>query len=238
MCLLMFCSLLIFRRKLRLPLRPGQILQGIPPYVSYTIKFDLTGNSPSSENKPFNYDIFEQYPLQPDYSCELIDGIPTFFTPVDISGYLKLFTTIYTNAVNPKISSPLIIKSSILSLLGKCYEETNLQHFYPDVILRSIKFINENLDKNLSIELIAKQLNLRTKYFQHIFKKHLKVTPNTFITNARLEKAKEMLATSDLNVCEIAYICGFSDPTYFNYVFKKNLKHSPGQFRNKFRNLH
>lgn len=68
-------------------IRPGQRMQAIAPYCAYTFSFDLIGNSPSSKNKQLNYNIFEEHNFQPLYKCDLIDNIPTFFTPVDVDKY-------------------------------------------------------------------------------------------------------------------------------------------------------
>ncbi len=216
-------------------IRPGQRMQAIAPYSAYTFSFDLIGNSPSSKSKHPNYDIFGKHNFQPLYKCDLIDNIPTFYSPVDITKYSSLIHKMYNNAINPKLSSPLIIKSSILSLLTLIYNDINSFVTYPDLINKSLKYINDNLEKNLRIEQIAKSCNLSPTYFQHIFKKHVLITPNNYIVRARLEKSKEMLASTDMTASEIAYKSGFSSPAYFNYVFKKHINLSPIQFRNKFR---
>jgi len=54
-----------------------------------------------------------------------------------------------------------------------------------------------------------------------------------FIRTIRLHKARELLSTSSLNVSEIAYETGFSDPAWFSRVFKEEFGVSPNTFRNK-----
>jgi DNA-binding response OmpR family regulator/two-component sensor histidine kinase len=52
-----------------------------------------------------------------------------------------------------------------------------------------------------------------------------------FIRNYRLEKAKDMLLNTELNVSEIAYKCGFNDPAWFAHSFKEKYKTSPSGLR-------
>ncbi|MCU4175169.1 hybrid sensor histidine kinase/response regulator transcription factor [Carboxylicivirga sp. N1Y90] len=52
-----------------------------------------------------------------------------------------------------------------------------------------------------------------------------------FILNIRLQKAAKIIVSSPINVSEIAYECGFSDPSYFSTVFKRYYKMSPLQYR-------
>jgi YesN/AraC family two-component response regulator len=56
-------------------------------------------------------------------------------------------------------------------------------------------------------------------------------TPILFIRSYRLQKARHLLQTTDLNISEIAYDVGFTDPSYFSRAFKKEFGHSPSDFR-------
>jgi len=56
------------------------------------------------------------------------------------------------------------------------------------------------------------------------------MTPVDFIRSVKLEKAKELLQKSDLNIAAIAYETGFSNPNYFTKVFKTCYKITPSEF--------
>ncbi len=56
-------------------------------------------------------------------------------------------------------------------------------------------------------------------------------TPSLFIRSVRLKKAKQLLKTTDLNVSEIAYEVGFTDPAYFSRAFNEAFGISPSSFR-------
>ena len=96
-------------------------------------------------------------------------------------------------------------------------------------MLNAIDFIDANLDDtNLTIEKIAKAINLSPFYFARSFKKEFGISPHCFIINKRFERAKKLLR-GNLPISEIAYICGFSDQSHLTRVFKKYLGFTPGK---------
>lgn len=63
-------------------------------------------------------------------------------------------------------------------------------------------------------------------------KKEFGCTPNNYITEKRIDHAYKLLKENpELNISEIAYRCGFSDPKYFSRCFKKNIGRTPSEIR-------
>lgn len=60
-------------------------------------------------------------------------------------------------------------------------------------------------------------------------------TPRQYITERRIERAKEILLSTDSPISEVSVICGFEDPLYFSKAFKKHTGLSPSKFKAKFR---
>jgi len=96
------------------------------------------------------------------------------------------------------------------------------------------EFILTNLeDENLSVNDLAKHLNISRFTLIRKFKKVNNSTPNFFIQKIRLEKAKELIKNKVANVTEIAFKVGFSSTTYFSYSFKKEFGLSPKEYYNQ-----
>jgi transcriptional regulator GlxA family with amidase domain len=57
------------------------------------------------------------------------------------------------------------------------------------------------------------------------------VTPNNYILKLRLDKAKYLLATTNMAIADIGCECGFLDNVYFSYVFKKKEGIQPSQYK-------
>ncbi len=99
-----------------------------------------------------------------------------------------------------------------------------------------IEKVNSIIEKELAnpkftIEDFARLLNLSRTLFYKKTKSLTGHSPNEYIRIIRLNKAAEMLKTSGLNVSEIAYCVGFSDPFYFSKCFKEQFKQNPSLYR-------
>lgn len=88
-------------------------------------------------------------------------------------------------------------------------------------------------DPFFGLDQLCEEISVSPAYFSTTFKKETGVSFVQFLTNTRLEKAKEMLKNSDLKTYEIAERTGFSEPNYFSFAFKKNTGVSPSQYRSQ-----
>lgn len=84
------------------------------------------------------------------------------------------------------------------------------------------RIINSNLEKEISIEELASKVNLNRTTLQKVFKEIYGLTVNEYRTKARLQFAKNLLASTDLSITEIAGRCGYANASKFSEVFKKN----------------
>lgn len=78
---------------------------------------------------------------------------------------------------------------------------------------------------------IAAQANLSPNYFSVVFSDEFGESYKDYITRLRMERAKELLLTTNLKCSEIAIQSGYNDPHYFSHVFRKNIGLPPQQFR-------
>ncbi|NLV35537.1 MAG: response regulator [Clostridiaceae bacterium] len=98
------------------------------------------------------------------------------------------------------------------------------------------KYIKENYsDKNLSIQMIADNVHFSQTYLCSFYKKSTGSTLNEYITQVRIEKAKELLQDGSIKLYEVAVSIGFTDPNYFSTLFKKIVGCSPSEYRGKYR---
>ncbi|MGE8533394.1 AraC family transcriptional regulator [Chryseobacterium sp.] len=83
-----------------------------------------------------------------------------------------------------------------------------------------VDYIKRNLHQKLSIDSIAKLAYVSKSNFFKMFKDELGTSPNDFILQERITRAKELLA-SQISIKETAFQTGFSDTNYFTRVFKQ-----------------
>lgn len=106
-----------------------------------------------------------------------------------------------------------------------------------ELIRKIVAYISENRFSDISVEEIAKELNISYYYMCHIFKDKYNVSVNTFRTQKRLEIAMRKLVESDEKISEIATSCGFDNVSYFTETFSKMVGVTPTEFRAANRNV-
>ena len=102
-------------------------------------------------------------------------------------------------------------------------------------IEEAARIIQEELDNQPTIVSLAKRVGLNQNILQRGFKRLYKVTVNEYVRNMRIEKAKELLETSDLNITEVCYKIGLNSRSYFSKLFREKYGLSPKDYHRKFR---
>lgn len=96
----------------------------------------------------------------------------------------------------------------------------------------AVDYIKKNYaDPELSLQKITAYLSVSTSYFSGIFKNYTGVTFVDYLTRLRMNKAQELLASTDMKNYEIADRVGYDDPGYFSSTFKKFTGKKPSDYR-------
>lgn len=100
-------------------------------------------------------------------------------------------------------------------------------------IEKAIQIMKESYDQNVSLESICEELSISRNYFCYLFKKETGENVWTYLTRLRMEKAKELLRTTNLKSAEIGRMTGYQHPSYFSKVFKDMYGMTPNGYRAK-----
>ncbi|MBA4320757.1 MAG: AraC family transcriptional regulator, partial [Flavobacterium sp.] len=147
------------------------------------------------------------------------------------------------------LTKPFNLKVLKQSIKGLLFNREKLRYYYTNNIdkietdglsLIEREFLNKiNLflekhldDSSFSVEELAGKLNISRVQLYRKVKAVLGIGVGDYINNFRLEKAKELLMTTSMNISEIAYSCGFASPNYFSTAFKTKYEMTPKDFRN------
>jgi len=93
----------------------------------------------------------------------------------------------------------------------------------------AIDYIHAHLDQDLSLVQIAKVVNLSPTYFASLFKRATGISPHEYVIRQRVERAKMMLAKTDLSIADIALQVGFSSQSHLTQQFKRFTGITPKQ---------
>ena len=100
---------------------------------------------------------------------------------------------------------------------------------------RVIKHIDGALAAKIRIGDLAAITRLSASYFARAFKCSFGETPYGYILRRRLQRAQEMMLTTEESLCQIALGCGFSDQAHMTKLFRQFVGHSPGAWRRSLR---
>ena len=101
------------------------------------------------------------------------------------------------------------------------------------MVVKAKDYIQKNFQKDLSLDEVSRQLDLSSYYFSKLFKEETGSNFVEYVTNLRMEKAKELLLKDELSMKEICSAVGYSDPNYFSRIFKKNTGITPTEYRER-----
>lgn len=102
-----------------------------------------------------------------------------------------------------------------------------------DILMRKISaFVDAHIaDAETGVGDIADTVAMSRSNLQRKMKQIMGVTPTDFLREARMKQACRLLSTTDMQVSEIAYACGYTDPKYFSRCFKASTGKSPKEWR-------
>ncbi|WP_069998757.1 AraC family transcriptional regulator [Cellulosilyticum sp. I15G10I2] len=127
-----------------------------------------------------------------------------------------------------------IYLSQVLSLmLSEIYyrekvSETGKQNKYLTTVIR---YMYNNVHQNISLDMIAEQLDLSKSYLNAIFKKYTQKSPIDFFISLKMQEACKLLKLKDMHVYEVSRQLGYEDQYYFSRIFKKVIGVSPKEYK-------
>ncbi len=118
--------------------------------------------------------------------------------------------------------------------LRKRYIENSIS-WIDEILNKAILFVEEHYkDPLLSLNMVCDHLNISISYLSMLLKREKNITFNKFVIQVRMEKAKELLRTTNHKIIDISLLCGYNEVYYFSHSFKKYTGESPKQFREAF----
>lgn len=169
------------------------------------------------------YTIMDAYIVMMSF-CEKIEGI---------EGEMQAQSEELKNSMKT-IQTLEEIKNYIRMLLKKIIgvRDTISGRRYSDIIEIAKDQIRKTyMSDEISLNTIAAEVGMSPSYFSSIFSKEMGKTFVEYLTEIRMDRAKELLMCSSMKTSEIGYEVGYKDPHYFSYIFKKTQNCTPKEFR-------
>ena len=155
-------------------------------------------------------------------------------------GYSAVIETLYKRAYEAAVEeaaySQQVMAGIVNYLIGTMYslernKELSKNQQQVDMINRARLRIRESLESDLTIQQVAEELGVSYSNFRKLFKEYTGLSPATYQQELRLQRAKELLTTTNYSIKEIAYRLNFESPDYFSAKFKTKMGIKPSEVK-------
>ena len=124
--------------------------------------------------------------------------------------------------------------SAILILFSRAYQSTRFSQKEKQnhqKLLQAIEYVDSHYKEEITLDTLAQKVAYSKCYFSTIFKKCMGMSIWDYICIKRIEEALTLIKTTDKNIADIAWLCGFNNTVNFNKLFKKYTNVTPSYFR-------
>jgi AraC-like DNA-binding protein len=134
-----------------------------------------------------------------------------------------------------RYEAALALLSSFALQLGESAHRLLFAHatHEPEAVRNAKAFIHSHLAEPMTLEAVARAVNVSPFHFCKIFKRATGLTFTDFVNRARVEKAKRMLMKPAARITEVAYDVGFQSLSHFNRSFRRIASESPTEYRGR-----
>lgn len=152
------------------------------------------------------------------------DARPALVTPPDQTPIARQNATNVAFHVRPRLD--LIGAAAKIAIAPQVHGGLS-----PSTLRRVGEYVEAHLSDTVDLATLAAVAGLSIHHFAREFKQSVGIAPHHYLIRNRVERARDMLAHTDLSLSEIAYAVGFSDQSHLARHFRQMLGVTPGQFR-------
>ncbi len=121
--------------------------------------------------------------------------------------------------------------SSILLRIVELRDQASSSQFR-SLLKQAVAYIDSHFaEESLSLNQVAREVNISANYLSAVFSQEMGATFTEYVTSKRMDRAKELLRTTDKRSGEVAAAVGYRDPHYFSFLFKKTQGCTPRDYR-------
>ena len=181
--------------------------------------------------------------------------IDKLFPPILANEYIKLYREVRRTSrpvlnrltthgadrsTTPRVASVFPVFDQSGKIIGTaCFYRTlteagEASDWY-GAVQRVVRYIDDHFAEKVSLTRLAAISRLSTATFRRAFARILEMTPGAYLTTIRINRARQLLAGTDMTIETIAAECGFYDQSHFVKTFRKLRHESPTDFRRRLR---
>ena len=161
--------------------------------------------------------------------------LPNYIKPENIEEYENIFVKMSRAYATGLDIDRMLVQSLIFKLIHMLCKHSVKDTFVSqssnkEMIEKVISYIRENLNTNLSLQTLSEYASFSPIHFHNCFKRSTGKTLREFVEEQRIQKAVNLLISTDKTLAQIGDECGFSSQAYFSFVFKRKMKITPREY--------
>ncbi|MCR5105107.1 MAG: response regulator [Eubacterium sp.] len=138
----------------------------------------------------------------------------------------------YLKFINRVESYDKLRKWFIDKLTDACHDvKSRKENRSNGIIDRAKEYIMTHYQKDISLDDVSREIDISPYYFSKLFKEATGDNFIEYLTNLRIDKAKDLLDNTELSMKEICVQVGYANPNYFSRIFKKNVGVTPTEYK-------
>lgn len=134
---------------------------------------------------------------------------------------------LYAESMATALATHLIRRYTTRNALIKNYSGGLPSH----KLKTAIAYIHDHLEQTISLTEMADVVQMSPHYFASLFKQSLGVAPYQYVTQCRIERAKQLLTCSEFTIVEVCHQVGFQSQSHFTKVFRQHTTLTPKAYR-------
>ncbi len=190
--------------------KPGARLNSAPQYKCYTLVFDFGENDT----------VYKNF---------LLDNIPEYFSTR--GDQLRLVEDIIKSFRSNNITEKLRSNALMMQLIYELFQSVYSKRKYSDTVRTCIGYMEENYRESITLERLGEISGYSHIHIMRLFRQETGQTPHEWLTEIRMNRAKELLGGSEETIERIAETCGFKSDSHFKILFKRITGFTPGVYR-------
>ncbi|MDL2302035.1 helix-turn-helix domain-containing protein [Lachnospiraceae bacterium OttesenSCG-928-D06] len=164
------------------------------------------------------------------YSFRMLNGLLKRICEIANNNFLPISMIEQVDEIMSNTSSYSDIKSEMHDMLNNIFLSFPENNTSCTVSLIK-KYIDNHYTERISLSLLAKEFNIGISYLSTLFKKVYLISPNEYIIQLRIDRAKSLLSSnSELSIKQTAELSGYTDPYYFSRLFKMSVGMTPSDY--------
>ena len=191
--------------------------------TSYLLTLDFSGTvNPSGYTRNF------PGPFQKICTDELVENLKPLIHPVNVGSIMAIYKNLIALPVNDSPAGVELVSELIFTLNAEIarrnYELLKSEDGPCNI---AINYMQKNVGQQISLDYLADLVHLEKTYFVRLFRKTTGKTPIEMLISLRMDKASDLIANTNMKICDISEICGYNTTSFFISEYKKRYGMTP-----------